>query len=123
MKELKPKYNHKEVEEGKYQCSLWLVDYDDEEYLEIRLNPKQEGDIQQGIHYKSQLYKLIAGIMETIQQGWSQDHNVITRINLSEFREYLANKETMVIEIREESFTNAEGDLVNYYPFEVTEIV
>ena len=111
------------TETKRIRCSLWLVDDDAEEYLEINLNPKAVGDIQTNIHHKSMLYKLIAGVMETIQRGWSQDHNYINRFNLSNIRDYLSKKESMTILLREESFVNGNGEEVVFYPFKVTEIV
>ena len=112
-------------EEGgpkKYQCSFWLVDDDMEEYLEINLNPKMDGDLQKNIHSKSMLYKLIAGIMETMQKGWSQEHNFINQFDLKEIRNYLSKKESMTILLREESFVKNNGETVTFYPFKVTEI-
>ena len=103
------------------RCSFWLVDDDAEEYLEINLNPKVNDDLQRNIHPKSMLYKLIAGVMETIQRGWAEEHNYINQFDLSELREYLAKKESMTIQLREESFLK-NGETITFYPFKVTSI-
>lgn len=103
-------------------CAFWLVDDEEQEYLEINLNPKMNSDLQKNIHSKSMLYKLLAGVMETIQPGWSQENNFIKQFDLSEIREYLSNKNSMTILLREESFMNNRGEQVTFYPFKVTEI-
>lgn len=105
------------VEQRKYRCQLFLVDDDAEEFLQINITLKEAGDVQHSLHYKSSAYKLIGGIMETLQKGWTQDHNIITQVNLSEYREFLNTKESMTIFIQEEQGTNFE-----YLTFKVTEV-
>ena len=105
-----------------YRCQLFLVDDDAEEFLQININLKQAGDIQKNLHHKSMAYKLIAGIMETIQKGWSQDHNFITQTNLKEFRDYINKLNSMTIFIREETGTDNTGREFVYYPFKITEV-
>ena len=105
------------VEETRHRCQLWLVDDDAEEYLQININLKAPGDIQKALHYKSSAYKLIAGIMEQLQPGWSQNHNVIVKTDLSEIRGFLEAKESMTIAIHE-----IEGSDFSYLSFSVKEI-
>ena len=104
-------------EEKRHRCQLFLIDDEAEEFLQININLKAPGDIQKGVHYKSSLYKLIGGIMEQIQPGWTQDHNMIAQTNLAEFRRYINELESMTVFIREEAGSN-----FDYYTFKVTEV-
>ena len=51
-----------EEEAPRYRARLLLIDTENEEYLQINLNLKQEGDIQTNVHNASSLYALIGGI-------------------------------------------------------------
>lgn len=104
-------------EQKRNRCQLWLVDDDAEEFLQINISLKEAGDIQHSLHYKSSAYKLIAGIMEQIQPGWAEDHNVINQVDLKEYRDYLEGKESMTILIREENGSN-----FDYMTFKVTDL-
>ena len=110
-------YDNDGEEEIRHRCQLWLIDDDAEEYLQININLKAPGDIQKTLHYKSSAYKLIAGIMEQLQPGWSQNHNVIVKTDLSEIREFLESKESMTIAIHE-----LEGSGFSYLSFSVKEV-
>lgn len=101
----------------RYRCQLWLIDDDAEEYLQVNINLKAPGDIQKALHYKSSAYKLIGGIMEQLQPGWTQSHNVIVKTDLSEIRDFLEEKESMTIAIHE-----LEGSDFSYLSFSVNEV-
>ena len=105
------------VEETRHRCQLWLIDEEEEEFLQININLKAPGDIQKSLHYKSSAYKLIGGIMEQLQPGWTQDHNMITQTNLAEFRRYIDGLESMTVFIRE-----LEGNGFTYLSFQITEV-
>ena len=105
------------AEEKRNRCQLYLIDEEEEEFLQININLKAPGDIQKGVHHKSSLYKLIGGIMEQIQPGWTQEHNMIVQTNLAEFRRYINDLDSMTVFIQEEQGTNFE-----YLTFKVTEV-
>lgn len=85
----------------KYRTQLCLVDEDEEEFLQININLKSNEDVQRGVHFKSSLYKLVGGIMEQQQPGWTQKHNIITSVSVKEFKEFIDGLESMTVEIKE----------------------
>ena len=106
-----------EEEEPRYRARLLLIDDEAEEYLQINLNLKKEGSIQTNVHNASSLYALIASIQELSNPQWSKLFNRIKRVNLEEWEDYLATKESMTVKIVEKS-----GSSFTYNSFRVTSL-
>lgn len=89
------------VEVTKNRFKLFLVDEDSEEYLDINVNLKTEGDVQKNIHKRSVLYDFIASIQDLNGSQFSSLYNRIKIVNLSEFREYINSMDVMTIKALE----------------------
>ena len=95
----------------------FLIDDDEEEYLEININVKQKGDVQTNVHTASSLYALIGGIQNLSNPEWTSMFNRIKRVDLSEWETYINSKETMTVEIKEKSGSN-----FTYNSFRITSL-
>ena len=105
-------------EEGpRYRSRLLLIDEEFEEYLEININLKENGDVQTNVHNASSLYALIGGIQNLSNPQWTQMFNRIKKVDLSEWEEYINNKESMTVEIVEK-----EGSKFTYNSFRITQL-
>lgn len=89
-------------EPPKYRARLLLVNEEDKEYLQINLNLKKDGDIQENVHEKSTLYALVGGIMNIRTEGaWTTQYNRIRKVDLSEFRDYFEKEvNELVIQVK-----------------------
>ena len=106
-----------EEEDPRYRSRLLLIDDEGEEYLQINLNLKQKGDVQTNVHNASSLYALIGGIQNLSNPQWTTMFNRIKKVDLSEWEEYINNKETMTVEIKEKSGSN-----FTYNSFRITQL-
>ena len=106
-----------EEEDPRYRSRLLLIDDEGEEYLQINLNLKQKGDIQTNVHNASSLYALIGGIQNLSNPQWTTMFNRIKKVDLSEWEEYINNKETMTVEIVTKSGSN-----FTYNSFRITDL-
>lgn len=106
-----------EEEEPRYRARLLLIDDDAEEYLQINLNLKQNGEVQTNIHNASSLYALIGGIQNLSNPQWTQMFNRIKRVDLEEWEEYINSKEEMTVTIVEK-----QGSNFSYNSFRVTSL-
>ena len=79
---------------------------EEEEYLDIRINLKKPDDIQERIHHKSKLYALCCGLMELENPGVTQDMNIIKKVDINEFREFINNLSEMTIRVKTEYGNN-----------------
>ena len=105
-------------EEGpKYRSRLLLIDEEFEEYLEININLKENGDIQKNVHNASSLYALIGGIQNLSNPQWTTMFNRIKRVDLSEWETYINSKESMTVEIVTKSGSN-----FTYNSFRITDL-
>ena len=105
-------------EEGpKYRSRLLLIDEAFEEYLEININLKENGDVQTNVHNASSLYALIGGIQNLSNPQWTTLYNRIKKVDLSEWETYLNSKESMTVEIVEKSGSN-----FTYNSFRITQL-
>ena len=105
-------------EEGpKYRSRLLLIDEEFEEYLEININLKENGDVQTNVHNASSLYALIGGIQNLSNPQWTTLYNRIKKVDLSEWEEYINKKESMTVEIVEKSGSN-----FTYNSFRITQL-
>lgn len=99
-------------ETTKYQTCLWLVDKEDDEYLEIRINLRQDGLIQENIHPSSKLYPLLKGVIEMkygasqLFQGENGRDKVIEKINLQTVIDLCEEFDEMTIKVVEKLMNN-----------------
>ena len=106
-----------EDEDPRYRSRLLLIDDEAQEYLQINLNLKQKGDVQTNVHNASSLYALIGGIQNLSNPQWTSMFNRIKRVDLSEWEDYLENKESMNVVIVEK-----EGSSFSYNSFRITSL-
>ena len=106
-----------EEEDPRYRARLLLIDDEAEEYLQINLNLKQNGDVQTNVHNASSLYALIGGIQNLSNPEWTSMFDRIKRVDLSEWEDYINSKETMTVEIKEKSGSN-----FTYNSFRITNL-
>ena len=106
-----------EEEDPRYRARLLLIDDEAEEYLQININLKQKGDVQTNVHNASSLYALIGGIQNLSNPQWTTMFNRIKKVDLSEWEEYINNKETMTVEIVTKSGSN-----FTYNSFRITDL-
>ena len=99
-------YDNDGKEETKHRLHLFLIDEEEEEYLDIRINLKKPDDIQERIHHKSKLYALCCGLMELENPGVTQDMNIIKKVDINEFREFINNLSEMTIRVKTEYGNN-----------------
>ena len=101
----------------RYRARLLLIDDEEEEYLQINLNVKQDSNIQTNVHNLSSLYSLIGGIQNLNNPGWTKKYNRIKKVDLSEWETYINSKESMTVEIQAKSGSN-----FTYNSFRVTNL-
>ena len=107
-------------ETTKYQCQLFLVDDDAEEYLRININLKKEGDIQENIRRGSVLYDFIGSIRELEAPGIMAQYNTIRKVDLSQFRDFINNQTKASVKVITREFN---GGLSFYNSFKFTEVL
>lgn len=96
----------------KYQTRLWLMDKEDDEYLEIRINLGKEGLIQENIFPQSKLYPLLKGVIEMkygasqLFQGENGRDKVIEKINLQTVIDLCEKFDKMTIKVVEKTVNN-----------------
>lgn len=95
-------YDNDGKEVTKHRIHLILIDEEEEEYLDIRINLKKPEEIQKRIHHKSKLYSLCCGLMELENPGVTQDNNIIKKVDLGEFREFINDLSEMTIRVKTE---------------------
>lgn len=104
-------------EQVRYRARLLLIDDEEEEYLQINLNVKQDSNIQTNVHNLSSLYALIGGIQNINNPGWTKKYNRIKKVDLSEWETYINSKESMTVEIQ-----SKHGSNFSYNSFRVTNL-
>ena len=104
-------------EQPKYRARLLLIDDEAEEYLQINLNLKKAGEIQENVHNASSLYALIGGIQNLSNPQWTTMFNRITRVNLEEWRTFIDSKDSMNIVVVEK-----DGSKFSYNSFRITSL-
>jgi len=101
----------------RYRARLLLIDDEEEEYLQINLNVKQDSNIQTNVHNLSSLYSLIGGIQNLNNPGWTKKYNRIKKVDLSEWETYINSKESMTVEIQAK-----QGSNFSYNSFRITDL-
>ena len=90
---------------------------DDEQlYVEINVNLKNDGDLHKNIRKGSVLFDFLTSILELENAGSVGKSNVVRNVDLAEYREFVNRLSEMTIQVKEKS-----GSYV-YYSFIVRDV-
>lgn len=95
---------------------LFIFQDDDETYVEINVNLKNDGDIHKNIRKGSVLFDFLTSILELENAGSVGKSNIIRNVNLAEYREFVNRLSEMSIEVKEKKGTYA------FYSFLVRDV-
>ena len=84
---------------------LFIFKDDEELYVEINVNLKNDGDIHKNIRKGSVLFDFLTSILELENPGSVGKSNIIRNANLSEYREFVNRLSEMSIEVKEKTGT------------------
>ena len=99
-----------------HRFKLYLFQDNNNIYVEININLKNNGDIHKDIRKGSVLFDFITSIHEIENKGSVGNSNVIKNINLKEYREFVNGLSDMTIEVKEKT-----GSYI-YYSFIVRDV-
>ena len=95
---------------------LYIFQDEDQLYIEINVNLKNDGDIHKNIRKGSVLFDFITSILELENAGSVGKSNIIRNVNLKEYREFVNRLGEMTIQVKEKT-----GSYV-YYSFIVRDV-
>ena len=95
---------------------LFIFQDDDQLYIEININLKNDGDIHKNVRKGSVLFDFITSILELENAGSVGKSNIIRNVNLAEYREFVNRLGEMTIQVKEKT-----GSYV-YYSFIVRDV-
>ena len=95
---------------------LFIFQDEDQLYIEINVNLKNNGDIHKNIRKGSVLFDFITSILELENAGSVGKSNIIRNVNLKEYREFVNRLGEMTIQVKEKT-----GSYV-YYSFIVRDV-
>ena len=95
---------------------LYIFQDEDQLYIEINVNLKNDGDIHKNIRKGSVLFDFISSILELENAGSVGKSNVIRNVNLKEYRDFVNNLGEMTIQVKEKSGS------YTYYSFIVRDV-
>jgi len=84
---------------------LFIFKDDEELYVEINVNLKNDGDIHKNIRKGSVLFDFLTSILELENPGTVGKSNIIRNANLAEYREFVNRLSEMSIEVKEKTGT------------------
>ena len=84
---------------------LFIFKDEEQLYVEINVNLKNDGDIHKNIRKGSVLFDFLTSILELENAGTVGKSNIIRNANLSEYREFVNRLSEMSIEVKEKSGT------------------
>ena len=93
---------------------LFIFQDDDQLYIEININLKNDGDIHKNV--RKVLFDFITSILELENAGSVGKSNIIRNVNLAEYREFVNRLGEMTIQVKEKT-----GSYV-YYSFIVRDV-
>lgn len=82
---------------------LYLFQDDEQLYVEINVNLKNDGDIHKNIRKGSVLFDFITSILELENAGTVGKSNIIRNVNLVEYREFVNRLSEMSIQVKEKT--------------------
>ena len=88
-----------------YRFKLFIFKDEEQIYVEINVNLKNDGDIHKNIRKGSVLFDFLTSILELENAGTVGKSNIIRNANLAEYREFVNRLTEMSIEVKEKSGT------------------
>ena len=95
---------------------LFIFKDDEQLYVEINVNLKNDGDLHKNIRKGSVLFDFITSILELENPGSVGKSNILKNVNLAEYREFVNRLGEMTIQVKEKT-----GSYV-YYSFIVRDV-
>lgn len=95
---------------------LFIFKDDEQLYVEINVNLKNDGDLHKNIRKGSVLFDFLTSILELENAGSVGKSNVVRNVDLAEYREFVNRLSEMTIQVKEKSGTYV------YYSFIVRDI-
>lgn len=95
---------------------LFIFKDDEQLYVEINVNLKNDGDIHKNIRKGSVLFDFLTSVLELENPGSVGKSNIIRNVNLAEYREFVNRLTEMTIQVKEKSGTYV------FYSFLVKEV-
>ena len=95
---------------------LFIFKDDEQLYVEINVNLKNDGDIHKNIRKGSVLFDFITYVLELENAGSVVKSNIVRNVNLAEYREFVNRLSEMTIQVKEKSATYV------YYSFIVRDV-
>ena len=95
---------------------LFIFKDDEQLYVEINVNLKNDGDLHKNIRKGSVLFDFLTSILELENAGSVGKSNVVRNVDLAEYREFVNRLSEMTIQVKEKS-----GSYV-YYSFIVRDV-
>ena len=95
---------------------LFIFKDDEQLYVEINVNLKNNGDLHKNIRKGSVLFDFLTSILELENAGSVGKSNVVRNVDLAEYREFVNRLSEMTIQVKEKSGTYV------YYSFIVRDV-
>ena len=95
---------------------LFIFKDDEQLYVEINVNLKNDGDLNKNIRKGSVLFDFLTSILELENAGSVGKSNVVRNVDLAEYREFVNRLSEMTIQVKEKSGTYV------YYSFIVRDV-
>ena len=95
---------------------LFIFKDDEQLYVEINVNLKNDGDLHKNIRKGSVLFDFLTSILELENAGSVGKSNVVRNVDLAEYREFVNRLSEMTIPVKEKSGTYV------YYSFIVRDV-
>ena len=84
---------------------LFIFKDDEQLYVEINVNLKNDGDLHKNIRKGSVLFDFLTSILELENAGSVGKSNVVRNVDLAEYREFVNRLSEMTIQVKEKSGT------------------
>jgi hypothetical protein len=84
-----------------YSVRLVLIDEDDEEAYEVKINLKSPDIIQTNVHKASKLYALVVGLINMKSEGAFQNYNHLKKVNLENIQQVVNSIDDMTLKVEE----------------------
>ena len=95
---------------------LFIFKDDEQLYVEINVNLKNDGDLHKNIRKGSVLFDFLTSILELENAGSVGKSNVVRNVDLAEYREFVNRLSEMTIQVKEKSGTYV------YYSFIILDV-
>lgn len=95
---------------------LFIFKDDEQLYVEINVNLKNDGDLHKNIRKGSVFFDFLTSILELENAGSVGKSNVVRNVDLAEYREFVNRLSEMTIQVKEKSGTYV------YYSFIVRDV-